>query len=74
MTTAFQPMSPEEKVRFRTEYLAYLRKRDGVPDLLAHRFDVRERTAEARAKRTAKPGFAAPAPVRGRKPRSKRKL
>lgn len=43
MTTAFQPMSPDEKVRFRTEYLAYLRKRDGVPDLLARRFDVRER-------------------------------
>lgn len=43
MSTAFQPMSTDEKTRFRAEYLAYLRNRDGVPDLLAQRFDVRER-------------------------------
>jgi len=43
MTHAFQPMTAEQQDRFRTEYLAYLRKRDGVPDLAARRFDVRER-------------------------------
>ncbi|MDP2314761.1 MAG: hypothetical protein Q8P41_17790 [Pseudomonadota bacterium] len=43
MSTAFQPMSPDEKDRFRSAYLAHLRARDGVPDLAAQRFDIRER-------------------------------
>ncbi|MES2641105.1 MAG: hypothetical protein V4850_16575 [Myxococcota bacterium] len=43
MSTAFQPMSPEEKARFHDTYLAHLRARDGVPDLAAQRFDIRER-------------------------------
>lgn len=43
MSTAFQPMSPDEKARFRAAYLVHLRARDGVPDLMAQRFDVRER-------------------------------
>lgn len=43
MSTAFSPMSPEQKERFRATYLAYLRQRDGVPDLANQRFDKRER-------------------------------
>src|SRR5262245_22284826 len=36
-------MSEEEKIHFRATYLAYLRARDGTPDLARQRFDVRER-------------------------------
>jgi hypothetical protein len=43
MSTAFEPMSTAEQARFRAAYLAYLHNRDGVPDMKAKRFDVRER-------------------------------
>lgn len=43
MRNAFKPMSETEKARFLATYLAYLRTRDGVPDLARQRFDVRER-------------------------------
>lgn len=43
MSTAFQPMSASEQAKFRAAYLGYLRRRDGVPDLMTQRFDVRER-------------------------------
>lgn len=43
MPTPFTPMSPAEKTAFHATYLAYLRARDGVPDLANQRFDVRER-------------------------------
>lgn len=43
MSRAFEPMTPEQASRFRASYLAYLRARDGVPDLRTQRFDVRER-------------------------------
>jgi hypothetical protein len=43
MNTAFEPMSPDEQIRFREAYLRYLRARDGVPDLETQRFDVREK-------------------------------
>lgn len=42
MTQTFAPMSPPAKQAFRTQYLAYLRDRDGIPDLAHQRFDVRE--------------------------------
>lgn len=43
MAHALEPMSPAQQQRFSATYLAYLRGRDGVPDLDARRFDVRER-------------------------------
>jgi hypothetical protein len=43
MGHAFQPMTAAQQGRFRGAYLAYLRARDGVPDLATRRFDVRER-------------------------------
>lgn len=43
MSHVFVPMSPEETIRFRAAYLAYLRERNGVPDLQTQRFDGRER-------------------------------
>lgn len=43
MSTAFTPMSPAERSAFQATYLAYLRARDGLPDLANQRFDVRER-------------------------------
>jgi hypothetical protein len=43
MQSAFEPMSPRVKAQFRDAYLAYLRGRDGTPDLRAKRFDRRER-------------------------------
>ncbi|MEY3210493.1 MAG: hypothetical protein RIT28_974 [Pseudomonadota bacterium] len=43
MRDAFTPMPPEQQARFQSAYLSYLRARDGVPDLAARRFDVRER-------------------------------
>ena len=43
MRHAFTPMPPEHQARFRGAYLSYLRARDGVPNLAARRFDVRER-------------------------------
>jgi hypothetical protein len=36
-------MSPEQRARFVDTYLAYLRERDGVPDLASRSFDRRER-------------------------------
>ncbi len=36
-------MSTAEQTRFRAAYLDYLHTRDGVPDVSANRFDVRER-------------------------------
>lgn len=46
MTTAFQPMTSEQQTRFRSAYLDYLHRRDGVPDMKTNRFDVRERFFE----------------------------
>lgn len=43
MQSAFEPMQPSQKSRFREAYLNYLRARDGQPDLRARRFDIRER-------------------------------
>lgn len=43
MSHAFSPMPQDQQARFRGAYLSYLRARDGVPDLRARRFDVRER-------------------------------
>jgi hypothetical protein len=43
MSHAFTPMPPDHQARFRGVYLSYLRARDGVPDLAARRFDLRER-------------------------------
>jgi hypothetical protein len=43
MSAVFEPMSVDQRVRFRAAYLGYLRARDGVPNLAARRFDVRER-------------------------------
>lgn len=43
MTTALHPMTADERRRFVPAYLAYLRNRDGTPDLAARRFDIRER-------------------------------
>lgn len=43
MSTAFEPMSDAQQAQFRAAYLAYLRARDGVPDLATQQFDVRER-------------------------------
>ncbi|HEY9855597.1 MAG TPA: hypothetical protein V6D05_07660, partial [Stenomitos sp.] len=43
MSSAFEPMHPADQATFQTAYLAYLRARDGVPDLKRRRFDVRER-------------------------------
>jgi hypothetical protein len=43
MGSALVPMTADQRSRFRGAYLAYLRGRDGVPDLAARRFDVRER-------------------------------
>lgn len=43
MPHALKPMTAEDQSQFRTVYLAYLRQRDGVPDIAARRFDVRER-------------------------------
>jgi hypothetical protein len=42
MGHALQPMTADEQSRFCATYLAYLRARDGVPDVAARRFDVRE--------------------------------
>ncbi len=42
-TSAFTPMTPADQVRFRAEYLAYLQKRDGYPDMKTQRFDIREK-------------------------------
>ncbi len=46
MSHVFEPMTPAEQAQFRAAYLAYLRKRDGVPDMQTQRFDVRERFFE----------------------------
>ncbi|MNX16983.1 hypothetical protein D3C86_468590 [compost metagenome] len=43
MSNVFEPMTPAEQARFRAAYLAYLQRRDGVPDMKTQRFDVRER-------------------------------
>ena len=43
MSTAFEPMTRAEQAAFRKAYLAYLRDRDGIPDMQTQRFDVRER-------------------------------
>jgi hypothetical protein len=43
MSQVFEPMPPSEQARFRAAYLAYLRERDGVPDMETQRFDLRER-------------------------------
>lgn len=43
MSTAFTPMSTHEREQFHDAYLAFLRQRDGVPDMQTRRFDVRER-------------------------------
>lgn len=43
MSNALQPMSADQRARFAGAYLTWLRARDGVPDLVARRFDVRER-------------------------------
>ncbi len=40
---ALDPMPEAEKATFRDVYLAYLRRRDGTPDLATRRFDIRER-------------------------------
>ena len=42
MSNVFEPMTPAEQTRFRAAYLAYLQRRDGVPDLKTQRFSVRE--------------------------------
>jgi hypothetical protein len=42
MNTLFTPLAPEERCAFRDGYLAFLRRRDGVPDRATHRFSVRE--------------------------------
>lgn len=42
MATALRPMTPDQRVQFRTDYLAHLRDRDGVPDLKERSFDLRE--------------------------------
>lgn len=39
----FTALSLDERRTVQARYLAYLRRRDGVPDRVAHRFDVRER-------------------------------
>lgn len=38
----FAPLSSSEKAQFQEEYVAYLRQRDGEPDLENRRFSVRE--------------------------------
>jgi hypothetical protein len=43
MTHALEPMTVAQQARFRTAYLAYLRVRDGTPDIPTRKFDVRER-------------------------------
>jgi hypothetical protein len=43
MSAAFEPMTISQQARFRDDYLAYLRNRDGLPDMRTQRFDVRER-------------------------------
>lgn len=43
MSSAFNPMSPDEQARFRAAYLSYLQKRDGLPDMKTQRFDIREK-------------------------------
>ena len=43
MSHAFSPMPPDQQAQFQGRYLSYLRARDGVPNLAARRFDVRER-------------------------------
>lgn len=43
MASALEPMTPDQRARFRQDYLTYLRARDGVPDFTTRRFDVRER-------------------------------
>jgi len=43
MPSALDPMSPAERARFVDTYLAYLRARDGVPDLANRSFDLRDR-------------------------------
>lgn len=41
-STPFEPMHVHEREQFRTTYLAFLRRRDGVPDMARRSFDVRE--------------------------------
>jgi hypothetical protein len=43
MPNTFAPMTTAEQARFKDAYLAYLKQRDGVPDLATQRFDIRER-------------------------------
>lgn len=43
MNRTFEPMSAAERARFQASYLSYLKDRDGLPDMKAQRFDVRER-------------------------------
>ncbi|MFV8750970.1 hypothetical protein ACNOYE_10535 [Nannocystaceae bacterium ST9] len=43
MNKAFEPMSARQQEHFRATYLAFLRERDGVPDMKAQTFDVREK-------------------------------
>jgi hypothetical protein len=43
MSPAFAPMSASEQLRFHSAYLAYLRARDGLPDVRSNTFDVREK-------------------------------
>lgn len=40
---AFEPMSPRQAQQFRDVYLAFLHQRDGVPDMQAKTFSVREK-------------------------------
>jgi hypothetical protein len=51
MTDVFTPLTPDGRLAFRAQYLAHLRRRDGVPDRVNHLFSVREaffRDIEAR--------------------------
>lgn len=43
MSKAFEAMSLADQARFRSSYLAYLKQRDGAPNMRTQRFDVRER-------------------------------
>jgi hypothetical protein len=42
MTSVFTPLAASEQRKLRDRYLAFLRRRDGVPERATHRFSVRE--------------------------------
>lgn len=46
MSNALSPMDPAARLVFREHYLRYLMERDGVPDLKARRFSIREQLFE----------------------------